>query len=93
MSRKVEGSRNWWKAVNKLAKAHDHTACQRADVLHKMTTTIAHTYALVGLEDVSVKGMMSNHHLAQAVSDASFACQSSANCSTKPHKQADACNW
>jgi putative transposase len=72
MSRKVEGSKNWGKAKKKLARAHNRIACQRADVLHKMTTSIAQTYALVGLEDLNVKGMLSNHHLAQVVSDASF---------------------
>lgn len=37
-----------------------------------MTTHIARTYALVGLEDLNTKGMLANHKLAQAVSDASF---------------------
>ena len=37
-----------------------------------MTTHLARTYALIGLEDLNAKGMLSNHHLAQVVSDASF---------------------
>jgi putative transposase len=37
-----------------------------------MTTKMARTYALVGLEDLNTKGMLANHCLAQAVSDASF---------------------
>ena len=37
-----------------------------------MTTYIAQTYALIGLEDLNAKGMAANHRLAQAVSDASF---------------------
>ena len=72
LSRKVEGSRNWWKNAKKLAKAHYRVACQRQDTLHKMTTHVARTYALVGLEDLNTKGMLANHCLAQAVSDASF---------------------
>jgi putative transposase len=72
LSRKVEGSGNWWKNAAKLAKAHDRVACQRQDTLHKMTTYLARTYALIGLEDLNTKGMLSNHHLAQSVSDASF---------------------
>lgn len=72
LSRKVEGSQNWWKNKKKLARAHYRTASQRADSLHKMTTYIARTYALIGLEDLNAKGMLANHHLAQAVSDASF---------------------
>lgn len=72
LSRKREGSANWWKNVKKLAKAHYRVACQRRDTLHKMTTYLARTYALIGLEDLNAKGMLANHHLAQAVSDASF---------------------
>src|SRR5205807_6145420 len=72
LSRKVEGSQNWWKNAKKLAKAHYRVACQRQDSLHKMTTKVARTYALVGLEDLNTKGMLANHCLAQVVSDASF---------------------
>jgi putative transposase len=72
LSRKVEGSQNWWKNAKKLAKAHYRVACQRQDTLHKMTTQVARTYALVGLEDLHTKGMLANHCFAQAVSDASF---------------------
>lgn len=72
LSRKVEGSQNWWKQVRKLAKAHYRVVCQRQDTLHKMTTSLTRTYALIGLENLNTKGMLSNHRLAQAVSDASF---------------------
>src|SRR5207244_12953820 len=37
-----------------------------------MTTYLAQTYALIGLEDLNTKGMLANHHLAQVTSDASF---------------------
>jgi putative transposase len=72
LSRKVEGSQNWWKNARKLARAHYRVACQRQDTLHKMTTYLARNYALIGLEDLNTKGMLANHCLAQAVSDASF---------------------
>ena len=72
LSRKKEGSQNWWKNARKLAQAHYRVGCQRQDSLHKLTTSISRTYALIGLEDLHTKGMLANHHLAQAVSDASF---------------------
>src|SRR6266849_9358081 len=37
-----------------------------------MSTYLARTHALIGLEDLNSKGMLANHCLAQAVSDASF---------------------
>src|SRR5437016_1681521 len=72
LSRKVDGSRNWWKNAGKLAKEHYRVACQRQDSLHKMTTYLARTYATIGMEDLNAKGMLANHSLAQSVSDASF---------------------
>src|SRR5947209_13817975 len=72
LSRKGEGSQNWGKTTKKLAKAHYRVSCQRQDSLHKMTTRVARTHALIGLEDLNAKGMLANHCLAQAVSDASF---------------------
>jgi len=72
LSRKALGSQNWWKNTKKLAKAHYRVACQRQDTLHKLTTHLACTYALIGLEDLNAKGMQALHSLAQAVSDASF---------------------
>jgi putative transposase len=72
LSRKVEGSQNWWKHTRKLARAHYRVACQRQDTLHKLTTQVTRMYALIGLEDLNTKGMLANHRLAQAVSDASF---------------------
>jgi putative transposase len=72
LSRKREGSQNWWKNAKKLAKAHYRVACQRQDTLHKLTTHVAQTYALIGLEDLNTEGMLANHCLAQATSDASF---------------------
>jgi len=72
LSRKGEGSQNWWKHTRKLAKAQYRVACQRQDTLHKMTTSLARAYALIGMEDLNSKGMLANHCLAQAVSDASF---------------------
>ena len=43
LSRKVEGSENWWKNTKKLAKAHYRVVCQHRDTLHKMTTHLAQT--------------------------------------------------
>ncbi|MDZ4765860.1 MAG: transposase [Chloroflexota bacterium] len=72
LSRKQKGSKNREKARLKLARLHYRIACIREDDLHKVTTWIADTYGLVGLESLHVKGMMKNHALAQALGDAAF---------------------
>jgi putative transposase len=42
------------------------------EVYFRKACGVARTYALIGLEDLNTKGMLANHSLAQAVSDASF---------------------
>ena len=64
-----EQSNNWKKAVKQVAKLHEHIAFQRYDYLHKVSTWIAQNYSTVCVETLNVKGMMKNHHLAQAISD------------------------
>ena len=44
----------------------------RADAINKATTMIARTYSTVCIEDLHVAGMVKNHRLAKAVSDAAF---------------------
>lgn len=44
----------------------------RTDALHKVTTMLADENQVLCMEDLNSKGMMKNHHLAKAVTDASF---------------------
>ena len=72
LSRKVKGSNRRAKARAKVARIHAHVANQRQDAIHKATTMIAQTYLHISVEDLNVVGMVKNHRLAKAVSDASF---------------------
>ena len=67
--KREEQSNNWRKAVKRVAKLQEHIAFQRYDYLHKVSTWIARNYSTVCVETLNVKGMVKNHHLAQAVSD------------------------
>ena len=57
---------------DRLRKLHYRIASIRKDAIHKATTAIASTFSTVVLEDLHAAGMVKNHHLAGAVSDASF---------------------
>ena len=70
--KREEQSNNWKKAVKQVAKLHEHIAFQRNDYLHKVSTWIAKNYSTVCVETLNVKGMMKNHHLAQAISDCAW---------------------
>jgi putative transposase len=72
LSRKVKGSQNRKKAKMKLAKLHAKISHVRTDALHQLTTDLTRRYHTIGIEDLNVKGMMSNRHLARCVSDMSF---------------------
>jgi len=57
MSRKVKFSSNWKKAKARVQKIHARIANARRDFLHKTTTTISKSHALVCIEDVQVRNM------------------------------------
>ena len=71
-SRKVKGSKRCAKARAKVARLHAHVANQRSDAMHKLATRLARTYSDVSVEDLNAAGMVKNHRLAKAVSDAAF---------------------
>ncbi len=71
-SRKVKGSRNWYKLKDKIAKLHYRITCIRNDAHHKATTAIVKGASRIGIESLNVAGMITNHRLAKALADASL---------------------
>jgi putative transposase len=57
MARKVKGSCNWKKARAKVQRVHTDIANARKDFLHKASTQIANSNALVCIEDLEVRNM------------------------------------
>lgn len=72
LARKQKGSVNRAKAKAKLAKVHFKVACQRADFLHKASHYYAKNFGTVCIETLNVAGMVKNHCLARAISDAGW---------------------
>ena len=72
LSRKQKGSHNRHKAKQKLARLHARMANIRADALHKLTTALVTRFAVIGIEDLNVRGMMANVRLARSISDMGF---------------------
>ena len=74
LSRKQKGSSNRNKARIRVARLQEYIANSRKDNLHKITHALTHDSQVrtICMEDLNVKGMQRNHHLAQAVGDASF---------------------
>jgi putative transposase len=72
LSRKVKGSANRRKAKAKIARLHTRISNIRKDGLHKLTTELVNRFAVIGIEDLNVKGMMANGKLSRAVADMGF---------------------
>ncbi|MGJ5672844.1 MAG: RNA-guided endonuclease InsQ/TnpB family protein [Nostochopsis sp.] len=71
-SKSKKGSSNRRKSVKKLAKKHLKVSRQRKDFVVKTARTLVQSNDLVVYEDLQVKNMVKNHHLAKSISDASW---------------------
>ena len=72
LARTQKGSANRDKARLKVARVHARIADRRKDFLHKLSTRIVRDNQAVVIEDLSVRNMVRNHHLARAISDAAW---------------------
>lgn len=72
VSRKKKGSMNRRRARLKLSRRHEKVANRRRDYIHKFTTRIVSENQTICAEDLNVKGMQSNHHLAKSIGSVSF---------------------
>ena len=72
LSRKHKGSANRKKAKARLAKLHARIAAIRSDALHKLTTGLTRRFHTIGIEDLNVRGMVGNRHLARSIADMGF---------------------
>lgn len=72
LSRKQKGSNNRKKQQIRFARLHRKQKDIRNDFIHKVTWSLARTKSMIVIEDLNVKGMVKNHCLAQAISNAAF---------------------
>lgn len=72
LSRKKKGSRNRLKARNKVGRLHLKVSRQRKDFVVKTARCVVQSNDLVAYEDLKVRSLVRNHHLAKSISDASW---------------------
>ena len=72
LARKQKGSHNREEAKLELARLHYRISCLRQDQLHQLSSSLAKTKSVIVLEDLHVRGMQQNRHLALSLHDAGF---------------------
>ena len=72
LSKKKKGSKAFNETKTRIAKVHSRVARKRLDYLHKITHRLTHENQVgtICVEDLNVKGMVRNKHLAYDISDA-----------------------
>ncbi len=73
LTRKEKGSANRRDAAAKLRRHHHHIANVRRHFLHQVSNELVKTHDRLVIEDLNVSGMLANHRLARAISDAGWA--------------------
>ncbi|NER24314.1 MAG: IS200/IS605 family element transposase accessory protein TnpB [Symploca sp. SIO1C2] len=71
-ARKEKGSNRKKKANKITARVYEQVSNVRQDYLHKLSRKIVDNHQVVVVESLNVKGMVRNHKLAKAISDASW---------------------
>lgn len=71
-ARKGKDSKNYERMKIKVAKCYRSITNKRNDFLHKLSTHLVRNYNTICLEDLNVKGMEQNHHLARAIQGAAW---------------------
>jgi putative transposase len=73
LSRKKKGSGNRRHAAARLGRHHHRIANIRRHFFHLVSGALVKTHDRLVIEDLNVSGMLANHRLAQAISDAGWA--------------------
>lgn len=72
LSRKKKGSKNRQKARQHLARAHLKVQRQREDFARKQANALISSHDLIAFEDLKIRNMVKNHHLAKSIHDAGW---------------------
>jgi putative transposase len=72
LSRRTDGSSNWYKQKKKVARIHEKIVNQRNDFLHKVSTSLVNENQVICIENLRVKNMLKNGTLAKAISEVSW---------------------
>lgn len=68
-----KGDKSIKKAAQRMAATHEKIANRRLDFHHQLSRQLVNEFGTIAFEDLNVKGMMQNGHLAKSIGDAGWA--------------------
>ena len=72
LAHKEKGGRNYYKQKKRIALCHEKITNTRKDYLHKVSNEIISENQVIVSENLQIKNMVKNHHLAKSISDVSW---------------------
>ena len=72
LAHKEKGSNNYYKKKKQIALCHEKIGNTRKDYLHKISHEIISENQVIVSENLQIKNMVKNHHLAKAITDVSW---------------------
>ena len=72
LAHKEKGGRNYQKKKKEIAICHEKITNSRKDYLHKISHEIVSENQVIVSENLQIKNMVKNHHLAKSISDVSW---------------------
>lgn len=72
LAHKEKRSKNYYKTKKKIALCHEKIRNTRKDYLHKVSHEIISENQVIVSENLQIKNMVKNHHLAKAINDVSW---------------------
>ncbi len=72
LAHKQKRSRNYYKKKKQIAKCYEKITNTRKDYLHKISHEIISENQVIVSENLQIKNMVKNHHLAKSITDASW---------------------
>lgn len=72
LSKKVKGSKNRDKQRIRLARVYERINNKKDDYIQSVVNELLTYFDTIFMEDLNVKGMLRNHHLAKVISEVSF---------------------
>jgi len=72
LSHKKKGSKNRFRARQRVASQHARVRRQRLDINHKLSTGLVRNHDFIAFEDLKIRNMVRNPKLAKSIQDAAW---------------------